>query len=85
MIKAAGIVRRVDSLGRVVIPVELRNIMMLGNEESIEIYMEGNNIVLEKYIPGCFFCDNAEGLKNVNGKDICMSCLKEAKELVDFD
>lgn len=81
MIKSTGIVREVDSLGRVVLPVELRCAMKIDKGVPLEIFVDDDKIFLKKYEPGCFFCSNVEGLKNVKDKHICASCLKEAKEV----
>lgn len=81
MIKSTGITRKVDELGRVVIPIELRRTLVIDEADPLEIYVDDEKIILKKYEPGCMFCGNADGLKNINGKNICISCLKELKEL----
>ena len=60
--KATGIVRRVDELGRVVIPIELRNKFGIAEKDPIEIYVDGSNIILKKYEPNCIFCGNSKKL-----------------------
>lgn len=82
MMKATGITRKVDELGRVVIPIELRRTMSIDEADPLEIYVDNEKIILKKYEPGCMFCGNAEGIKNINGKNICISCQKELKEHV---
>jgi transcriptional pleiotropic regulator of transition state genes len=76
-------VRRVDRLGRVVIPIYLRNAMGLGEGESLEMYTEDGKIVLEKFVPSCFFCGNTEELKGFKGKTICIACLNESQKAAE--
>jgi len=73
--KATGIVRRVDDLGRIVLPKELRDTMDIAEKDPLEIYVEGDNIILKPYRPGCIFCGDAEDLTEVNGKNVCGSCV----------
>ena len=77
MMKSTGVVRRVDELGRIVIPVELRRTMEIDEKDSLEIYVDGEKIILKKYEPACIFCGNAEDINNYQGKNICKSCLTE--------
>ncbi len=79
--KSTGIVRKVDELGRVVIPIELRRILTIGEKDALEIFTEGETIILKKYEPACIFCGQAKGVKNVKGKNICPSCVDEIKVL----
>ena len=76
--KSTGIVRRVDELGRIVIPKELRKVMdIVENEDSLEVYTDGDKIVLGKYSPGCLICKSMKNLRYVKGKRICEECLEE--------
>ena len=75
--KSTGIVRPVDSLGRVVLPIELRRTLDIAEKDSLEIYMDGPSIVLRKYQPACIFCDSAKDITVFKGKNICASCLQE--------
>lgn len=79
--KTTGIVRKIDTLGRVVIPIELRRTLGIDIKDSIEIFVDDENIILKKYNPACFFCDNATGLQSFSGKNICTECLSKIKEL----
>lgn len=79
--KSTGIIRRVDELGRVVIPIELRNKFEIAEKDQIEIYVEGSNIVLKKYEPNCVFCGNSKNLTQYKGKLICDKCSKQISEL----
>ena len=57
--KSTGIVRKVDELGRIVLPIELRRTMGIDVKDALEIYVEGDTIMLRKYEPSCVFCGNA--------------------------
>jgi len=79
--KTTGIVRQMDSLGRIVLPIELRKTMDIGQKESLEIFVDGEQIILKKYEPSCIFCDNARDVISFHGKNICPACLKELKAI----
>ena len=75
--KSTGIVRKVDELGRIVLPIELRRTLDIEEKDSLEIYVDGSSIVLRKYQPACVFCDDATDVVNFRGKIVCQNCLKE--------
>ena len=75
--KSTGIVRRVDELGRIVLPIELRRTLGIDVKDALEIFVDGNQIVLNKYEPACIFCNSANDIVNFKGKNICRQCLKE--------
>lgn len=77
--KSTGVVRKVDELGRVVIPIELRRTLEIGEKDALEIYVEGEHIILKKYQPACIFCGDARDVTNYKGKNICKSCMSELK------
>ena len=77
MMKSTGVVRKVDALGRIVIPIELRRTMGIEEKDALEIYVDNEKIILRKYEPACIFCGNAEEVFNYKGKNICRSCLTE--------
>ena len=79
--KSTGIVRKVDELGRIVLPIELRRTMDIAEKDAIEIYVDGASIILRKYEPTCIFCGDAKNVINYRGKNICPNCLKEMKKL----
>ena len=79
--KATGIVRKVDVLGRIVLPIELRKNLDIEREDPIEIYVDGDYILLKKYEPACIFCGNAKEVKRIRDKNICDECLKELQAL----
>lgn len=74
--KAIGVVRKVDELGRIVIPVELRRNLGIEILDSAEFFIDGDAIVLKKYSPGCVFCGQAKDVINYKGKRICSKCKK---------
>ena len=77
--KSTGIVRKVDELGRVVIPIELRRTLNIGEKDALEIYVDGAQIILKKYEPACIFCGQAKDVINFKGKNICPGCIEEIK------
>lgn len=87
--KATGIVRRVDELGRVVIPKELRRTLGIADGDPLEVFVDGDKIILRKYAPGCCLCGNIEReLVNLYPeKPVCKACIKliiqEEKKLVE--
>ncbi len=80
MLKATGIVRKIDELGRIVLPVELRRTMDINERDALEIYVDGSSIVMRKYRPSCVFCDSVRDIRTFRGKNICGRCLKELQE-----
>lgn len=75
MMKSAGIVRKVDELGRIVIPKELRRTMEFEEGTPLEIYTDGDKIILKIYAPGCTLCGNMARLVFVGGKPVCVPCI----------
>ena len=75
--KSTGIIRKIDHLGRIVLPIELRRHMDISEKDSLEIYVDGQSIILKKYQPCCIFCDGANEVVSVKGKNVCRSCLRE--------
>ncbi|SHG41817.1 transcriptional regulator, AbrB family [Thermosyntropha lipolytica DSM 11003] len=82
MMKSTGVVRKVDELGRIVIPIELRRTMGIEEKDALEIYVDGDKIILKKYEPACIFCGNAEEVINYKGKNLCRNCLTELNKQV---
>ncbi|WP_031516403.1 AbrB/MazE/SpoVT family DNA-binding domain-containing protein [Desulfofalx alkaliphila] len=72
--KSTGIVRKVDELGRVVIPIELRRTLGIEEKDALEIYVDNEKIILRKYEPACVFCGNASDVFVFNGKQVCKDC-----------
>ena len=79
--KSTGIVRKVDELGRIVLPIEMRRTLDIGEKDALEIYVEGSSVILKKYKPSCVFCDATKDITVFKGKNICPKCLKGLKEL----
>lgn len=79
--KATGIVRRMDDLGRVVIPKELRRVHGIEEGDPLEYFVEDDKIIILKYQPGCLFCGNTESLHLFHGKQICKGCITKASQL----
>lgn len=75
--KSTGIVRKVDELGRVVIPIELRRTLAIAEKDALEIYVDNDRIILRKYEPACscVFCGNADEVTVFKNKNICKECL----------
>ncbi len=74
--KSTGIVRKVDELGRIVLPIELRRTLDIAEKDALEIYVDGSAIVMKKYQPACIFCDDASNIITYKGKNICRSCIQ---------
>lgn len=77
--KSTGIVRKVDELGRIVLPIELRRTLDIAERDSLEIYVEAGQIILKKYQPSCVFCEEAANITNFKGKNICSGCVDTLK------
>ncbi len=79
--KATGIVRKVDELGRIVLPIEIRRTLDIAIKDAIEIFVDDEHIILKKYEPACVFCGNARDVKKINNKNVCGNCVKEISKL----
>lgn len=79
--KSTGIVRKVDELGRVVLPKELRHILNINEKDPIEIFVEDDTIILKRYESACLFCNSADNAAQYKGCNICGECLKSLKEI----
>ncbi len=77
--KSTGIVRKVDELGRIVIPIELRRTLNIEIKDALEIFVDGDYIMLKKYEPACVFCGQAKETTSFKGKNVCSECIKELK------
>lgn len=74
--KSTGIVRKVDKLGRIVLPIELRRLLDVAELDELEIFMENDRIVLQKYESSCVFCASSQGLVSYKGKNVCQTCIR---------
>jgi len=81
--KSTGVIRRVDELGRVVIPIEIRTQFGISEKDPMEIYVDGSSIILKKYEPNCIFCGNSKKLIEFDGKQICKKCANNISKLSD--
>ena len=75
--KSTGIVRKIDDLGRIVLPIEQRRILEIGDRDSLEIFIEDNMLILKKYQPACIFCGNAKDVMTFKRRNICPNCIHE--------
>lgn len=72
-----GVVRKMDDLGRIVIPMEIRRIMGIAERDALVISLNENEIVMRKYEQGCLFCGSNQGLREFRGKAVCADCIGE--------
>ena len=79
--KSTGVVRQLDALGRVVLPIELRRTLDIRTKDLLEILVDGSSIILRKYEQNCQFCGSAKDLISYKDKMVCRHCLKELKSL----
>lgn len=77
--KSTGIVRKVDELGRIVLPIEMRRTLDIAERDALEIYVDGESIILKKYQPACIFCENTKDIVNFMGKNVCPECISKLK------
>lgn len=75
--KATGMTRKIDELGRVCLPIELRNNLDIKEKDSLEIYVDKDAIILKKFIRGCVKCSSVENLVDIDGNDYCHSCARK--------
>ena len=73
--KSTGIVRKVDELGRIVLPIEMRRTLDIAEKDTLEVYVEGDSIILRKYQDACVFCDSVRDLVNYKGRCVCQDCI----------
>ena len=79
--KTTGMIRQLDSLGRIVLPIELRRTLDIKTKDMLEILVEGSSVILRKYEPNCHFCGSSSGLVSYRDKLVCRRCLRELKDL----
>jgi len=79
--KSTGIVRKVDELGRIVLPIELRRTLDIAEKDPLEIVVDGENIILRKYACTCVFCGSPKDVFEYKGKNVCDECMQEIKNL----
>ncbi len=79
--KSTGIVRRVDELGRIVLPIELRRTLDIAEKDELEIFVDGSVIMLKKYEPSCVFCGAGREVVPFGGKNVCRDCIQRLKSV----
>lgn len=80
--KAIGIVRKIDELGRVVLPMDLRRTLQIEDRDSLDIFVEGNTIVLKKHEESCIFCGSVKNVTVFKGKNICPDCINSISNVL---
>lgn len=78
--KSTGIVRKVDELGRIVLPAELRRTLNIAEKDPLEIYVDGDSVILRKHEDRCIFCESKEHILAFQGKHIYLKCLAQLKK-----
>ncbi len=78
--KSTGVVRKIDEMGRVVIPMEIRKTLDIKDGDSLEIFTDNDNIIFHKYQPSCTFCGSCDSIQFYLGKRICSDCIERLKE-----
>ena len=79
--KSTGIVRKVDELGRIVHPIELRRTLDIAERDELEIYLDDDKVVLKKYEPSSIFCGSSCGLVSYHGRNVCMECIENMSNI----
>lgn len=75
--QSIGVVRKVDELGRIVVPIELRRNLNIEVGDPLEIFVSDEEVILRKYKPGCVFCGNVKYVVEFKGKKVCTNCIKD--------
>lgn len=83
--KSTGIVRKIDELGRIVLPIELRNKLDIAPRDDLEIFTEENRIILQKHEGSCIFCGGTENVASYRGKLVCLACRRDLSLTPDGD
>lgn len=83
--KKKVILRRLDQLGRIVIPKDIRSKFEINEKDPLEIFVERNEIILKKYVPSCAFCNNTRNLVEFKSKLVCEECRKKIGNLLSQD
>ena len=79
--KSIGVIRKIDELGRIVLPVEFRRTLNIKKNDSVEIYAQGNSIYITKSNPTCVICGKTTKLVDIDGKPICRGCVKNISKM----
>ena len=79
--KSLGMVRTIDSLGRITLPIEIRRMLDINTGDGVEMFSDKDRIILQKYAPSCIFCGEADDMVIYKDKRICKSCLEAMKSI----
>ncbi|MGL4484431.1 MAG: AbrB/MazE/SpoVT family DNA-binding domain-containing protein [Anaerovoracaceae bacterium] len=79
--KATGVVRKIDVLGRIVLPIEIRRNLDIELKDPVEIFVDEDKVILKKYNPACIFCGSMDDIRTINGKIVCKKCITDMKKL----
>ena len=79
--KATGVVRKIDPLGRLVIPIEVRRMLGLRENEPVEMFIDGTKVVIQKYVPACIICGSLADVHTIDDKNICDICVEKIKKM----
>ena len=79
-VKSTGLVRKLDFMGRYVLPMEMRKVLNINPGDSMEIFVDNTSIILRKYEPECVFCGQLGDIVRYKEKNICTNCLQELKK-----
>ena len=77
--KSTGVVRKIDELGRIVLPIEIRKTLDIQQKDALEMFIDEDKIILQKYQPSCIFCNQVEDIVYFNGKRVCSACIEKMK------
>lgn len=80
--KPIGVVRKVDQLGRIVLPKSLRKRYQMNEGDPVEILVQGDHIILEKYKPKCVFCMSTDQVIEYRERHVCLNCIEEMQNMV---
>lgn len=78
--KSTGVVRKIDELGRIVLPIEIRKTLDIQQKDALEMFIDEDKIILQKYQPSCIFCNQVEDIVYFNGKRVCAACIEKMKQ-----
>lgn len=79
--KSLGMVRKIDELGRIVLPIEIRRMLDIKPGDGVEMFSDKDRIILQKYAPSCLFCGEADDIVTYKDKRICSACLEAIKKI----
>ena len=79
--RSLGMVRKIDELGRIVLPIEIRRMLDIKSGDGVEMFSDRDRIILQKYAPACVFCGEADDIVTYKDKRICKACLASIKNI----